>query len=99
MRMRVPALVALLMGAAAMSLSTEGFSVTIYWVNLGEGVWNEPTNWSRGSIPGNDEARIGNGGTVLIDDSQTVTTGFAIMGDTNLARGTLRMTGGSLSTT
>src|SRR6266513_1004937 len=89
----------LFLAAAPLALAFQARALTNYWINPGEGPWNEPTNWSRGVVLLNDEARIGNGGTALIDDSQIVITGFAVMGDTNLTRGTLRMTGGSLSTT
>ena len=86
----------LLFATVAAGLTSQSMAVTNYWVNPGTGNWKEPTNWLSGTIPGNDDARIGNGGIALIDDSQTVNTGFAVMGDTNGAVGTLRMTGGRL---
>jgi hypothetical protein len=71
-----------------------------------EGLWNDPANWNHPTVPGSlprsspaDEARISNGGTALIDSSQTVSVGSVTLGDTTNTSGTIRMTGGSLTTT
>jgi len=86
----------ILFAVLAVGLVVQAHAITNYWINPGVGLWNIPTNWATGAIPGNDEARIGNGGTALIDDSQVVSASFVVMGDTNGTSGTLRMTGGIL---
>jgi hypothetical protein len=37
-------------------------------------------NWENDTLLFNDDAQINNGGTALIDSTQTVITGFATMG-------------------
>jgi len=87
----------LLSAISLLGLASNATAVTNYWVNSATGNWNEPTNWLSGAIPGaSDDARINNGGTALIDDAQTVNTGFAVMADTNGTSGRLQMTGGRL---
>jgi hypothetical protein len=74
-------------------------AVTVLWTNPGTGIWNDPANWNSNSIPtASDEGRINNGGTAVIDDTQVVTTLFAIVADVTGTTGTLRMTGGRLET-
>src|SRR3954463_1518944 len=76
-----------------------GAAATV-WGNPGTGIWNEPTNWVGNAIPvANADARINNGGTALIDDSQpAVNTGFAVMADSTGTSGRIQMTGGRLNT-
>jgi hypothetical protein len=70
----------------------------VRWDNPSTGLWNDAVNWESDILPGNDEAQINNGGTALIDATQNVATGFAVMGATAGTTGTLTMTGGSLTT-
>jgi hypothetical protein len=93
---------ALLPGALAAAVTvgiTRGASAQVLWDNPGEGLWSDATNWNNDVIPGASEtARIANGGTAIIDSTQNVSTGFAEMGPTAGTTGTLRMTGGMLTT-
>ena len=74
-------------------------SAVDYFWDAGEGNWNVATNWNPDAVPGaSDTARINNGGTAVIDASQNVSTGFATMGGGSGTSGTLRMTGGMLTT-
>jgi Dockerin type I domain len=86
--------------AAAVTVGiTRGASAQVLWDNPGEGLWSDATNWNNDVIPGASEtARIANGGTAIIDSTQNVSTGFAEMGPTAGTTGTLRMTGGMLTT-
>jgi hypothetical protein len=77
--------------------STAG-AVVFRWDNPGIGLWNDPVNWENDTLLFNDEAQINNGGIALIDDTQNVTTGFAVMAATAGTTGTLRITGGMLTT-
>jgi hypothetical protein len=89
------AALACFLATAAMANSAQAVVVT--WTNVGTGNWNDAANWDLG-IPGNDDAQINNGGTAIIDDTQIVTTGFATMGVTTGSSGTLKMTGGKITT-
>ena len=91
---RIHACLALLCLAGASTSS----AVVFRWDNPGTGLWNDPVNWENDTLLFNDEAQINNGGTALIDASQNVTTGFAVMGAVASSTGTLNMTGGSLTT-
>lgn len=46
-----------------------------------------------------DDGRINNGGTAIIDSSQNISMLLVVVADTNGTTGTLRMTGGTLTTT
>jgi fibronectin-binding autotransporter adhesin len=74
------------------------FAAVVRWDNPSTGFWNDPINWENDILPGNDEAQINNGGTAVIDATQNVSTGFAVMGATAGTTGTLSMTGGTLTT-
>jgi hypothetical protein len=82
----------------ALFVSTQGFAANIFWGNPGAGNWNVATNWVGNVVPGNDDARITNGGIAIIDASQDISTGFATLGDSLGTTGTLQMTGGKLTT-
>jgi hypothetical protein len=83
---------------AAMIFCGQLHGAVVNWVEPGTDIWSEPTNWDTGNIPGNDEAHIDNGGTAVIDDTQFVSTGFAVVAGGTGTTGTLVMTGGSLNT-
>lgn len=75
-------------------------AVTINWGNTGEGNWNTGANWVGGAVPASgDDSRINNGGTAIIDNGQDVASLFVILGDNSTNSGSLRMTGGTLTTT
>jgi hypothetical protein len=92
--------------AAVIALAANATAVDYFWTDTTEGgdVWNDANNWvdpltNTNAIPGaNDAGRIDNGGIAIIDDSQTVAVGFAEMGPNAGTTGTLRMTGGMLTT-
>jgi hypothetical protein len=92
---RCAALAVVLVAAAAITPAAN--AVVVKWTNPTTGLWNDAANWDLG-IPGNDDAQISNGGTAIIDDTQTVTTGFATMGVGTGNSGTITMTGGTLTT-
>ena len=88
---------------AFIGFGNPAFAVDYFWTNAGVGNWNDAANWTNtvtpNTIPGSgDPGFINNGGTALIDSSMAVTTGFAVMGRAAGESGTLRMTGGSLTT-
>ena len=62
--------------------TSTGSAVVFRWDNPGTGLWNDAANWENDILLFNDEAQINNGGTALIDDTQNVSTGFAVMGAT-----------------
>jgi hypothetical protein len=97
MRSRKSARAALALLLTAFSLTPAANAVVVQWTNPATGIWNDATNWDLG-IPGNDDAQISNGGTITIDDTQTVNTGFATMGVGTGNSGTINMTGGKLTT-
>ena len=72
----------------------------VQWINTGEGNWVDAANWEGGNVPAAaDNGRINNGGTAVIAPGHAVSIQFAILGDNSTNSGTLRMTGGSLTTT
>lgn len=74
------------------------FAAPNYWINPGQGQFNDPANWSSNSVPaGSDDARVNNGGTAIIDSSMTLSMSLLQIADTNTTTGTVRMTGGSLT--
>jgi hypothetical protein len=83
--------------AFLLSIVSHASAIVFHWDNPGSGLWNDPTNWENDTLLFNDDAQINNGGTALIDSTQTVITGFATMGGGS-GSGTIRMTGGSLRT-
>ena len=97
MRLRKCPRAALALFLAATAFAPAASAVVVKWINPGTGIWNDATNWDLG-IPGNDDAQVSNGGTVTIDDTQTVTTGFATRGVGTGNSGFMKMTGGSLTT-
>ena len=71
----------------------------VFWSNTNSGPWNVATNWTANNVPAStDTGFITNGGMCLIDNSQAVTAALVILADIALTKGTLQMTGGSLTT-
>jgi len=97
MRFRHCRRAALAVVLAAAAITPAASAVTVKWTNPTTGIWNDAANWDLG-IPGNDDAQVSNGGTVVIDDTQTVTTGFATLGVGTGNSGFMKMTGGKLTT-
>jgi hypothetical protein len=97
MRFRHCRRAALAVVLAAAAITPAASAVTVKWTNPATGIWNDAANWDLG-IPGNDDAQVSNGGTVVIDDTQTVTTGFATLGVGTGNSGFMKMTGGTLTT-
>ena len=83
--------------AILLTLVSHASAIVFRWDNPGSGLWNDAVNWENDTLLFNDDAQINNGGTALIDSTQTVITGFATMGG-GLGNGTILMSGGSLST-
>jgi hypothetical protein len=83
--------------AILLSLVSNASAVVFQWDNPGSGLWNDAVNWQNDTLLLNDDATINNGGTALIDNTQTVITGFVTLGG-GAGSGTVLMSGGSLRT-
>ena len=89
--------------AALAGVTGSASGATIVWDGepLVPGNWTEPTNWAGDVLPvAGDSAQVNNGGIAVIDAAQgPVTTGSVVLGNQLNETGTLRVTGGSLTTT
>ncbi|MEP6662128.1 MAG: hypothetical protein ABJC04_00565 [Verrucomicrobiota bacterium] len=107
--MKLPLLTRITGLALLFTLATQTASALEQWVRLpanGPGLWTDGANWDLGSQPAsNEEGRIDNGGTAVIDVTQTdaftsvlgeITTGSVTLGSQPGASGNLFMTNGVL---
>jgi len=74
-------------------------AATPLWTDAGVDLWGDATNWDTMTVPvDGDTARISNGGTAVIDDSQNIHVDFLEVAHASASTGTVRMTGGNLRT-
>lgn len=78
---------------AAWLLATTGLAVT--WINPLGGAWNDPTNWSGGTVPNGGEVTIALAGSYTITNLSEVTLSRLVLdnpGAVIAGPGSLRIT-------
>lgn len=75
-----------LLAAGAVTLAAANASAAVItWDNPGEGLWSDPTNWSGDAVPAAaDDSRVNNGGTIVIDDTQAISSAVVGTADVTL---------------
>ena len=77
------------------------FAVPVYWVNPGQGLFSDPSNWLSNGVAilptASSDTRVNNGGTAIIDSTMSISIQTLQIGDTNSTTGFVQMTGGSLT--
>jgi len=88
---------AVAIGVAAVLLGASGSVAQTLWSNSGTGDWFNAANWTSGIPTSSKEARIDNGGTAQIADSDAQSSYVYVGYTTNTGAGTVEQTSGTLT--